>query len=449
MHFHGLLTEADKKRHIPHTFDVPAGTTRIDIDLSYSPRFVGRHLGCNLLTLTIFDPDSARGTGHKHNEIQHVTISAAEATPGYTPGAIQPGRWTVYLDSHMILPDEPLKYDLHIHLSDEPIIQAAPVWAKGRTAPRGAGWYRGDLHGHTFHSDGGWDVPDLVQWARDYKLDFVTLTDHNTASGLAQMESLSADDLLTMGGVELTTFYGHCLALGVRQWMEWRVQIGVTMADLAARVVEAGGLYIIAHPKAVGDPICTGCAWLYDDMMPGSARVIEVWNSSVDGVSNNDDAVLLWYSWLNEGYRMTATSGTDIHDANWPEARLGFNVVYAQELSEGAILDAVRQGHAYISDGPALDLTARCESVAGAMMGDTLPNEAAEILLTWRNCKPDDQIRVIVNGEAISRQAAGESGEMRWQLSPEQARWCTVEVRDAAGILRAITNPIFFTGEWR
>ncbi len=72
------------------------------------------------------------------------------------------------------------------------------------------------------------------QWLslRDYKLDFVTLTDHTTLSVLAQVDSLCSDDNLTMGGMELTTYYDHVLALGTRQRHEWRVINGQNTQDL-------------------------------------------------------------------------------------------------------------------------------------------------------------------------------------------------------------------------
>ena len=57
--------------------------------------------------------------------------------------------------------------------------------------------------------------------AARYGLEFVTLSDHNTVSGLPELDALTTPELLTMGGLELTTFYGHALALGRRSWLDW------------------------------------------------------------------------------------------------------------------------------------------------------------------------------------------------------------------------------------
>src|SRR5260221_3588253 len=198
----GKLTAQDSHRHISHAFTVPEGATRLDIDFQYAPKRVEKY--GNLLTLSLFDPQRERGTGHRGKPDQHVTVSTAEATPGYIPGPLLPGAWDIMINSNLVNPGPPVTYRFDISFGFDP--QPEPVkWSHGKTNPRGKRWYRGDLHGHTIHSDGSWDVDGLVGFARQHRLDFVTLTDHNTMSALPQMESFSSDDLLTMGGFELTT----------------------------------------------------------------------------------------------------------------------------------------------------------------------------------------------------------------------------------------------------
>ena len=354
---HGTLTEQDNHHYISHPFEVSPGSTRIDIDFAYAPEQTGQY--GNYLTLSLFDPHQERGTGMRHQARQHIFLSAAEATPGYSVGPLPAGEWNALVNVHVVNPGVPVRYTLDIHVGFDPLPHTLPVeWLPGSTAPRGAGWYRGDLHAHSLHSDASWDVGDLVNYARAHDLDFTTLTDHNIVSGLKQMASYSADDLLTMGGFELTTFYGHALALGVRDVIEWRVRPGErSMTDIAREIEAAGGLFVIAHPRCPGDPICTGCRWEYDDVMPGDARVVEVWNSYWDGESNNETALALWYEWLNQGYRLVATVGADNHGTQLRE--FGFSVVYAAALSERAILDGIRHGHLYLSSGPEVSFTGK------------------------------------------------------------------------------------------
>ncbi|HEX2620029.1 MAG TPA: CehA/McbA family metallohydrolase [Phototrophicaceae bacterium] len=441
----GTLDYRQTKQHIPHAFTVPDGATVLKIWFDYSPKWSRGQEQRNDLSLTLFDPEGARGARH-NNQDRNLRITAQSATPGYTPGTLQPGTWVIWIDSHRILPPDRVEYRFEIEISTELLSADEPVmyWQPGQVAPRGAGWYRGDLHGHTWHSDGKWDIPDFVRYARKYELDFVTLTDHNTVSGLAQIDSLATDDLLTMGGIELTTYYGHALALGTRQWLEWRIQPGITMPMIAEQVKKAGALFIIAHPHSIGDPYCTGCDWNYNDMLPGNARCVEIWNGDWGGDSGNEDTVQLWYRWLNQGYRMVATAGTDIHSImDVDNLHPGFNVVYAAELSQSAILQAIRVGHLYLSGGPRLELTAQNEAGQTAMMGDTLDGETLTINVNWKDCQPGDTLRLIVNGQVRETLPLNNGGEQQWTIAASECHWCVVEIRAPDGIMRAITNPIF------
>jgi hypothetical protein len=449
--FEGHLSAADAKRYIVHAFEVPAGAGRLSLHFSYEPARVGGVE--NLLCLSLFDPSGFRGAGHRSGATQQVDIDARRATPGYRPGALSPGRWLVEIDTHMIMPGAPCRYRLDVSSSQagpEPAGDPPSPPAPRAVGSRGVGWYRGDLHTHTVHSDGAWDVAGLLAAARAYRLDFVTLTDHNTVSGLDEMARAASADLLTMGGVELTTYWGHALSLGTHEWIDWRTRPGGrTMPEIAGEVEQAGGLFVIAHPGSVGDPACTGCAWRYADMMPGPARAVEVWNGPWDGDSGNEDSLALWYDWLNQGLRLVATAGTDAHSFE-PTLEVGFSVIYAEALSRAAILEAIRRGHLYLSAGPKITLGARTAdgrdgSRALVPMGDTLPaGAAAELVAGWEGCPSGAWLRLVADGRPLAEWEAAGGGSRTWPIAPGQARWCLVEVRDADGRMVALTNPIFW-----
>jgi hypothetical protein len=168
-----------------------------------------------------------------------------------------------------------------------------------------------------------------------------------------------------------------------------------------------------------------------------------VWNEQYYSNSNNEGAVELWYQWLNQGHRLYATVGTDIHGPVDPAIEFGFVVVYAREFAESAILDAVRQGHHYLSTGPTLTFTGQAASGAAGMMGDTLPAGECELAVQWGACREGDTLRLIADGRVKDERAVSASGEQTWTLDAGAARWCVVEVRDAKGNMRALTNPIF------
>jgi hypothetical protein len=453
-HYGGRLTAHDCKRHIPHPFTVPTNGGPIDIRLHYTPAEV--YGISNLITLTVFDPHGFRGAGHRGGADHRVHIAVNSATPGYLPGSCSAGTWTVQIDTHMIMPGEDVHYELDIDIGENArgeIENLAASRTRRKDPLRGAGWYRGDLHSHTYHSDADErSVAELIQTARDARLDFIFLTDHNTTAGLVEMDAWAGEDLLTAGGLELTTFWGHALCLGTREWVDWRVRPGTgEMARLANNIYARDQVLIIAHPQSVGEPTCTGCTWRFGDMMPGTARCVEIWNGPWGCDSNNEQALALWYDWLNQGLHLVGTAGSDTHGnqdyagyADYADyaAHPGFNVVYAENLSESAILKALRAGHLYLSTGPQVGLQARNADGEQWMMGDTI---APPVTLTvrWAECPSDAQVRVIANGRLLTQQPAGPRGEYAWDMAPDQSDWVLVEIRGTNGEMLAITNPMF------
>ena len=429
--FQGTLSETDVKRHFEFTFTCPPGAEGLKLTLTFEPAEVEGIY--NLLYFSVFDPDGFRGAGHREGNEHHVLLGEDFATPGYVPGELKAGSWRVVIHTHMVMPGQLLRYRLEVRLTDAPEAQPRSL-SKATPPERGPGWYKGDLHAHSTHSDASWTVKDLVASAEQAGLDFVTLSDHNTVSGLPNMNALTTPELLTMGGLELTTFYGHALALSRRSWLDW---LHEPMTRLAERA-DAEGLFIIAHLRRKGDPLCTGCRWEYAELMPGRAQVVEIWNSrSWD--THNEEALALWYSWLNEGYRITASAGSDGHRPAPEGARVGFNVVYAEALTEEAILAAVRRGRSYLSSGPGLELTR--PNYPEPITGDVV-NSTTTLSLHYEGVPADAFLRLVANGKVERELSLADSGRLELSL-PDAARWCVRELRTPDGTMLAVTNPVF------
>jgi hypothetical protein len=147
----------------------------------------------------------------------------------------------------------------------------------------------------------------------------------------------------------------------------------------------------------------------------------------------------LWYQWLNQGYHIYATVGTDIHAAS--DKAFGFSVVYATARHETAILDALQQGHHYLSSGPRLEFTGTAEAGHTVMMGDSLEGTVYTISANWQQCQAGDSVRLIVDGAVYDTLNALSQHSKQWVLSAHL--WCVIEIRNAQNHIRAITNPIF------
>jgi hypothetical protein len=432
----GVLTTEHHKGHVPCRFAVPEGVTRLSIRLDASPARAAGAAFDNLISLSLFGPAGPRGARHNNPEWDLV-VDAHAATPGYLPGPIEAGEWTLYLDTFRILGPDPVAYRADIAFGFDPAPHvAAPV--PRLPAPRGPGWYRGDLHAHSEHSDASWTVPDFIAFAQRQGLDFATITDHNTPSSHHPAMALGGDDLLVMGGIELTTHFGHALTLGGRGWHEWRAgsMPGVSMTGIAEAAIAAGRPFVIAHPMAPGDPACTGCRWEFAEMTPGPARLVEVWNGGVWS-DYNEEGLALVRSWLRAGHRLRLTAGTDIHGHSDESPLMGFNHVHARALTEEAILEAVAAGRNYLSSGPRLVLAAGDAPMGGvAAPGEALTAEiatGAEALT----------LRLVTAAGVVLESAVAPETATVLPLGAMPEGFAMAELRAVDGTLRAVTNPIF------
>lgn len=448
--FRGRLGIEDMQRHIPHRVEVPEGTRALSVAYALEPAHPGLGPLPHQVSVSVAGPNGSRGAQHnlQGSPLRPRTISEGWASPGYTPGPIEPGTWTVDLDVFRVLPPGGVEYELTVALSDEPAPGPAPGPAAA-TAPRGPGWYLGDLHGHTDHSDGRWGVEAFVAHARAEGLDFVTLTDHNTVSGQPHARALAGDDLLVMGGVEVTGFHGHCLALGAEDWVDWKIRDGQTMTARAEAIMAAGHTFVVAHPMATGHPWCAGCHWEHADVYPGPARLVEVWNGDWRG-DKNELGLRLLHAWLNAGHRMRATAGSDIHGPPDPGVRHGRNRVWARALSRDAILEGLRAGHNVITSGPILEV-----ACGEAIPGDIAPTDAGAIDLRWGGV-PSGAVLRLTGGarggdgaRTLWEEAVEGRGRSQAPLSARPGDWVVAELRCAEGRMLSLANPLFFGGDWR
>lgn len=219
---YGTLSAADSKRSIPIRFTVTASVEWLEIDFVYAPIRARDSEWSNQISLSLFDPYRYRGTRH-NNTSSRIFISTDTATPGFMVGNIPAGEWIAYLDAHRIIGADTVSYEIH-------------VVSESRSR-----WYTGNLHAHTIHSDGKWDVSDLVRYALEEGHDFTALTDHNTVSGLGALGTTTAGREMSGRG-RVTDPGSHS---GSRQWTTEHLSIGgrpVRSASLTDTPAVIGGM---------------------------------------------------------------------------------------------------------------------------------------------------------------------------------------------------------------
>jgi PHP domain len=324
----------------------------------------------------------------------------------------------------------------------------SPSARKTKGLVPGARWWSGDLHMHTVHSDGDWTIEELVSSAQSVGLDFIVITDHNTASHHSEIDRLSKGlrQPLVLRGEEITTYGGHTNALGLPSgsWIDFRSRPGDTarILSIAAQVHRTGALISINHPFA----LCGGCAWSYD----GAARdfdAIEVWNGKWD--QTDEQAVTMWDKLLQSGRQITAIASSDSHRATNPIGQPTTNVG-AVKLSQSELLDAIRRGRVYLSSEvvkPVVNFEAETPNKGRSrwIIGDEVHLATPEIIrffIATEGVPPDATISLISNGQVIRHVLAKTDGPIEIECLHDA--YFRLEVRDATKTMLALTNPIYF-----
>lgn len=277
-------------------------------------------------------------------------VAESSATPGYLPGPLPAGTWQVLLGLYRILPGgTTVRVGIEAYPGDRPPEPRAPRPARA-PVERGPGWYRGDLHAHTHHSDARGSLADLLEAARRRGLDFLAVTDHNTVSH--QRPLLEAQDeagLTLIPGQELTTYRGHANVLGVEGWVDFRAWDDTRIRAALRDARERGGLRVINHPKP------TGCDWEY--AVWDEAELFEVWNGP--WATRNWVSVGRWHDLLANGARLPAVGGSDRHQVPLPDTDPAYlqvgsptTWVWAGSSARPDLLAALLAGRTAVSDGP-------------------------------------------------------------------------------------------------
>jgi hypothetical protein len=352
--------------YLQHAFEVPEGTKRLKVTLTYRKEQL-----CQLF-LSVFGPDGYRGTRMKPGVVGEVVLeldlSASYASEGGLPGPLRAGTWRAQIDIERT--EETVDYTLTVDAYDAAPVETPQPQPAPQNGRAGAGYYRGELHAHSHHSDGSASVAALVAAARRYGLNFLSLTDHFTSAGWAELESLAGPDLAVIRGLELTGHSGHANLQGLSTWVDPFVDpcnsSGHTVNDVARDVRAQGGLFCVNHPFSLT------LGWRYHEFDWSQCDLLEVYHHLTG--SNNSAQLGLWDSLLARGYRVTGVGATDSHNPHAGTHRLGqvLTYVYAPELSPPAIIAGLRSGRAYVSLGPQLEFTAEA-GTALAHMGETLP----------------------------------------------------------------------------
>jgi hypothetical protein len=398
-------------------FALPDQAQRLEVAYQYES--LGE--GPCIIDLGLRDEKRVRGwSGGARTEF---FIEMTSATPGYLPGALVEGVWAVLLGAYRV-PAE-----------------GCIVKVKVTVKKASGGWLLGDLHSHTFHSDGTYSLEDAVAIMKEAGCDFLATTDHNTVS--QNFAHPQGSGLVMIPGMELTTYFGHSNFLGVPEPVkDFRVTCKNDVMDRLKEAKGNGALRVINHPY------CDYCAWEWG--MDADAEAVEIWNGPWRPA--NQRALNWWQEQLESGRRIPAVGGSDTHRPDpyvkhaWPSTW-----VYAQARTKEAILAGISAGRVYMSFAP---FGPRLQLQSGKYcIGDKVPASEAtnRVSIQLENVLPNDVIRFITDKGQSDEWVVADSNASTWSIAWERRdyHFMRVEVwrffQEFNAVCPALlSNPIFF-----
>jgi hypothetical protein len=462
----GVITHENHETYVEVPFAVPEDTERLTVTFEYD------RANRTVIDLGIRDPNGFRGWSGGNRST--FTLASSDATSAYIPGTLPPGEWRLILGVPNIRKGAAASWSARVRLDPKGAPSTGSAFHTGaiRTGP---GWYRGDLHTHSGHSDGSCDslsgrrVPCPVfrtlEAARSAGLDFIALTEHNSTSVYPELRALQAyyDTLLVLPGREITTFQGHANVFGVTSPLPF--QLGSPRAPTLDAVLDAveaeGGLLSINHPGMPSGEACMGCGWVAP--IPDCSRIgaVEIANGGGLRLTGSAEGPLsglpFWESLLDRGCRVTGIAGSDNHD---PDAKGGgqspvgrpATVVYAPELSQPAILEGLRRGRVFVDlgapAGAVVDLevsSGRTQAVMGGVL-NTSPTARLQLKAKVSGVK-DGHVVFVYGGKGNPPKRLSVPIDGRGEITADLRRtpgirWIRADVRSAEQRLLLVGNPV-------
>lgn len=422
------IQHSRQREYISYPIQIPNNVERVDIRYgfnrhTYTPDGQGGtlHEEINIVDIALEDEDH-RLIGASGSARTHIYVHENYGAPGYGLGRpIRQGTWYVVLGAYKIHPDGcDVQMEVTFRFKHRRLLV-------------------GETHSHTIHSDGRNTPQENIALAKNLKLDFLCMTDHNTSTQNAY--AVSDEQLTLIPGMEATYYDGHTNFFGLQRPI--RSYVTNTREGVLQNMHEArqnGALISLNHPFS-------DCPWLFGFGEDVPFDMIEVWNGL--RMDWNIAAIRHWHGLLCQGKHIPAVGGSDYHRtqfAHIPGAPAMF--VYAQSNGVSDILCAMRNGEGFIGytvDGPIVDVAT---TDGQFVMGQTVPAGQADALhISVSRLWGSDQIVVITDqGEEHHVPADGRFA-VEFDIPLQPRLFYRVEVRrmlpGMGEMLAALTNPLY------
>tara|TARA_B100001121_G_C18658885_1_gene607826 strand:- start:572 stop:1501 length:930 start_codon:yes stop_codon:yes gene_type:complete len=272
-------------------------------------------------------------------------------------------------------------------------------------------WFKGNLHTHTNKSDGDSSPKTVVEWYSNNNYDFLVLSDHNHLTLLNSNQT----KLLLIPGEEITLnlpYTIHINAIGIKKVIEPTLK-STKVKTLQANIdniINAGGLAEINHPNfrwAINEK---------DLVQVRGAHFLEVFNGNYNthnfGGGGKKSVEEMWDEMLSKEIKIWGVAVDDSHHFKEEFAPhrhnpgRGWVEVFAKNLSEKNILNSMRNGNFYFSNGVKFkNIYLNKEKIELSISGDYFNKGLSNSLVT--DSKYTTQL--ISNGGEVIEEVYGKS----------------------------------------
>lgn len=155
-------------------------------------------------------------------------------------------------------------------------------------------WYKGNLHTHSYWSDGD-DYPEMIMdWYKSHEYDFVVLSDHNTLAEGEKWKMIPKSPSHEMGFQKYVEKYGDQVIS--REDSAGRIEVKLKTLAEYAPIFEEPGEFLIIQSQELSDsfdkkPIHMNVTNIQKEIAPqGGNSVSEVMQRSLDKVKAQRDS---------------------------------------------------------------------------------------------------------------------------------------------------------------
>ena len=293
-------------------------------------------------------------------------------------------------------------------------------------------FFKGNLHGHSNKSDGKLTPEEVCGTYIEKGYNFISITDHflGMFNYPITIPEFKIENFTVIPGAELHTSQmengelWHVLALGLKDQFTQPRQTNFLIStqsenieSLSSRLYEDGAFVSLTHPEWNG-------MTLQDTLKIKEAHAIEIYNHGCAIECDRGSGVAVLDQLLNHGKKVNIIATDDSH-FHIDDAFGGWVMVKSEINNEESLLEALKNGHYYSSQGPDFK--------------DIKVQEGRLDVF----CSPVEKIIVSGYGSATTYKHKSNMGSASFNLALlPQKKWLRVTIVDKEGN-KAWTNPIY------